>query len=386
MYTLLHGGEVYSTEEKKFIKNDILLKDGLISDIFSAESRNLPTECEHADCRGKYIIPGLVDVHTHGRSGVDFNNITEETLPKVRRDYAKSGTTTIMGTLASAEYDSLLSSIDILVKNRTPEKGMANIAGVHLEGRYLNPVKRGAHAEHLLHSLDSSEIRELVTRMCPSPAHVSCAAEMEGGEEFVKTAISLGATVGLAHSNATYDEAMKAVSWGIRSFTHTFNAMRNIHHREPGNAIASVLCDSAYTEIICDGEHIHPSMVSLAARLKPDDKFVLITDSMEATGCPDGEYSIAGLPVLVKNGRAVNSDNALAGSTLTMFKALCNFMKFTEKTLEESIPAATSNPAAMVGISDKCGKIKKGLRGDLLILDGKTEPNIESVFVNGEKI
>jgi len=263
---------------------------------------------------------------------------------------------------------------------------MATIGGIHLEGRYLSLKRRGAHAEELLSPLDVKELEDFLNKMQPLPTHISAAVEQEGGEEFVRTAVALGATCGLAHSDATYDEAVKAVEWGVKSFTHTFNAMKPIHHREPGNITASLMTNSAYTEVICDGEHVHPVMIDMTRRLKPADRLVLITDSMEATGCPDGEYSIAGLPVFVKNGRAVNAEGALAGSTLDLWKALRNFMKFTGATLEEAIPCATSNPASMVKLDKICGSIKSGLRADLLMIDDKNSDVIESVWIAGKKI
>ena len=384
MYTLFQNGYVYSTAERMFHKADLLAKDGVVAD--PAYTGPVPDGCTVVDCSGRFLLPGLVDVHTHGRSGFDFNQVDDEAVKALRRSYAKAGTTTLMATLASATMESLENSIAHISENREVTPGMATLAGIHLEGRYLNPKRRGAHATELLAPLDAAELEALVRDMLPLPIHVSCAAELEGGEDFVKTAVRLGATVGMAHSDATWDEAMRAVEWGVTSFTHTFNAMKPVHHREPGNAIASLLCDAAWTELICDGEHIHPAMIRLASRAKPADKLVLITDSMEAAAMPDGEYGIAGLPVFVKNGRAVNSDGALAGSTLDLFRALTNFMKFTGRTLEDALPCATSNPAEMVGIADTCGSLAAGRRADIVMIEDKAAPAIESVWVAGERI
>ncbi|MBE6541416.1 MAG: N-acetylglucosamine-6-phosphate deacetylase [Ruminococcaceae bacterium] len=383
MLTIFKNGFVYSDALHQFIRTDILVKDGIIEklDISITDSAD-----QIIDCTGLFIMPGLVDVHTHGRSGYDFNTADSDGCREMRKAYAKVGTTTVMATLASAEHDELIKSITAINENRPSEPGIATFAGTHLEGRYLSQKRRGAHHESLLAPLDKDELKDFITRMLPLPVHISAAAELEGGEEFVKTAKILGATFGLAHSDATYDEAMKAVEWGVTSFTHTYNAMRPLHHREPGNIAASLMCDSAYTELICDGEHVHPTMIKLASRTKPADKVVLITDSMEAAGCPDGEYSIAGLPVFVKNGRAVNSEGALSGSTLNLFTALKNYMKFTGKTLEDALPCATSNPAAMVGIENTCGSIKEGLRADFIIIKDKTDPEIDSVWAFGAKV
>lgn len=366
MTVLFKNGFVYSNTERAFARADLLSEDGIVVD--PAYTGEIPEGAEIVDCAGRYLLPGLVDVHTHGRSGFDFNSVDADAVTALRKSYAKAGTTTLMATLASATMDSLENSIRYIGENRASEPGKATLAGVHLEGRYLNPKRRGAHATELLFPLDAAELEGLVRKMLPLPIHVSCAAEMEGGETFVKTAVRLGATVGMAHSDATWDEARRAVEWGVTSFTHTFNAMKPVHHREPGNAIASLMTDEAYTELICDGEHVHPAMIALASRAKPKDRLVLITDSMEAAAMPDGEYGIAGLPVIVKNGRAVNSDGALAGSTLDLFKGLTNFMKFTGTALEDALPCATSNPAKMVGIDASCGSLEAGRRADIVMI------------------
>ncbi len=384
MKTLFENGYVYLTEHRMFRKADILSCDGIIEKI--GENIDRSDVDVVVGCEGKYIIPGLVDIHTHGRGGHDFNFIDRDTVKEMRASYAKAGTTTVMATLASAEMDSLLNSAEIINENRTPEKGLCNLAGIHLEGRYLNPKRRGAHAEKLLAPLKCDELEFLVGKMSPLPVHISSAFELEGGEEFLECAKRLGATCSLAHSDATYAEAVNAVEHGVTSFTHTYNAMRPIHHREPGNMVASLLCDEAYSEFICDGEHSHPAMIKLAYRAKPHDKIILITDSLEAAGCPDGEYSIAGLPVYVKNGRAVNSDGVLAGSTLDLFTAVKNFMRFTGAELEEVIPMATANPAAMLGISGFCGSIKEGLRAEFITVGSRENPALEEVYIGGERV
>ncbi len=384
MKTLFHGGMVYNTPLRRFVRADLLIEDDKIADTdFSGD----PTDDTYiVDCAGHYIIPGLVDVHTHGRGGYDFNTADEVGCKAMRRSYAEVGTTTLLATLASAPKDALYASMEAIGQNRRTEEGLAHIAGIHLEGRYLNPLRRGAHDQKLLAPLNADEVLSFLEKMEPVPMRISAAFEMDGSEDVLRAILSKGAIATMAHSDATYDESMRAVENGVTGFTHTFNAMRPLHHREPGNIAASLLCDEAYTELICDGEHIHPAMIAMTARLKPQDKVVLITDSMEGAGCPDGQYEIAGLPVLVKNGKAVNEEGAIAGSTLDMFTALKNYMAFTGNTLEEALPVATANPAAMTGLTSLCGSIEKGLRADLLILCDKTPPTLASVWIAGKKI
>ncbi|MBO5110642.1 MAG: N-acetylglucosamine-6-phosphate deacetylase [Clostridia bacterium] len=380
------GGKIYDSKTGSFVEATVICRDGMFESIDYSCSR--PLDCDVKSMAGRYMIPGLVDVHTHGRGGYDFTGVSDETMPRLMRSYAMVGTTSVMATLASAKLPSLRDSIYVANNYRAMggAPGCANLIGIHLEGRYLNPSKRGAHPEALLAKPTREEYSELISLMLPTPAHVSFAPELEGGKQFITYLKDLGATVGIAHTAASYEEAVQAVSVGATSFTHTFNAMVGITHRAPGTAGAALACDQAYAELICDGFHVHPEVVKLVYRCKPKDKLVLITDSLEAAGCPDGTYGIAGLPVRVVNGRAINAEGAIAGSTLSMFGAICNLMRYTGATLEEVLPAATINPARMVGADSLIGSIKAGKRADFIIIDDPKHPHISSVYVSAEKI
>lgn len=382
MKRLFCDGLIYDTEKKEFIRADILTDDTKIIRI--EEEADILEADEIVDCSGKYIIPGFVDVHSHGRTLHDFNTTDTDGVRELRDSYAKVGTTTFMATLASATKEELFASMDAIAANRDEKGGTATIGGVHLEGRYLNEKRRGAHATHLLAKPDAAEINEFIDKMLPAPFHVSAALEL-ADKDFYDAVISRGGTLGIAHSDATYDEALVAIENGATAFTHTFNAMRPIHHREPGNITAALLSD-AYTEVICDGFHVNPAVVKMLHRIKSPERLVLITDSMEATGATDGEYSIAGQKVFVVDGKAVNAEGAIAGSTLDLHTALKNFMRFCDLSLEEALPAATLNPAKMVHLDNVCGMIAEGLRADLIIIDSKKEVNIEAVYAAGEKV
>ncbi len=376
------GGLVFNSDSEEFIKANIICEDGFITDI----TTDFVSDCETIDISGKHLIPGLVDVHTHGIGGYDFNFANEENVRAMRKRYAQLGTTSVMATLASDTIPHLTNSIFAINQNRVDSLlGCANILGTHLEGRYLNPEMKGAHSLELLALPNASELESLALSMMPQPAHASIAPEISGGEEFIKKANELGVTIGIAHTNASYEQARLALELGARSFTHTFNAMTKVHHRLPGAAVCALTSDEAYAEIIADGHHMHPAMVELAYKAKPKNKLVLITDSMSATGSADGEYSVAGTGVIVKNGVAINENGVLAGSTLTMFNAVKNLMKFCKISLNEALKYATTNPASMVK-ADFVGKIEKNCRADFILIDDINNPEIDTVYVGATRV
>lgn len=377
------NGYIFNSDTEAFDKASVLCEDGIITDIISGD---VPSGYEIIDLDGKYLIPGLIDVHTHGLGGLDFNFADADNVRFMRQKYAKMGTTSIMATLASDTYEGWKESISALNENRDSLSGHANIIGVHLEGRYLNPDMKGAHAIEFLVKPNASELDELCSIMKPYLVHASIAPELDGGDEFIKRANELGVTVGIAHTNATYDEATHALELGARSFTHTYNAMTKIHHRMPGATVVALTEDGAMAELICDGYHSHPALVRLAYKSKPADMLVLITDSI-ALACTDEgfESEVAGIKVVVKGGVAVNELGVIAGSTLTMFKAMKNFMDFCGISLCEAIKYATINPANMVK-AQGVGKIAPSYRADFIAIKDITDPEIDTVYLGAEKV
>lgn len=376
------NGHVFNSSTEAFEEKNVVCENGYVVSI----GTDVPNDGEIVDLGGKYLIPGLIDVHTHGIGGHDFNAATKDEVQKMRMCYAKAGTTSVMATYASETPENLVKYIKEANQNRNASDGYANLLGIHIEGRYLNPVKKGAHSEKLLANPTLDELNSLLEVMTPAPMHFSIAPELEGAEAFIKEIKKNGGTVGIAHTNATYEESITAISWGASSFTHTFNAMTSVHHRMPGATVCAMTCDEAYAEVISDGEHLHPAIVNLIYKSKPSDKMVLITDSMAATGEPDGEYSIAGSPVTVVNGRAIIlPSGTIAGSTLTMFKAVANMMKFCNLPLEKVIKYATVNPANMVGAKN-VGKIEVGYSADFVVTNDKTAPKLDGVYIGAKKL
>ncbi len=378
------GGMVFDSASETFKSANVLCEDGFIVDITDATA---PSDYEIVDISGKHLMPGLIDVHTHGLGGLDFNFASEAEIQHMTEIYARMGTTSIMATLASDTYSNLTRSVFKINQNRVnPKNGCASILGIHLEGRYLNPEAKGAHAEHLLAKPNARELEELAGAMMPLPIHASFAPELEGGDEFIKKANELGVTIGIAHTTATYEQAMHALDMGARSFTHTYNAMTKMHHRNPGATIAALTVDTAYAELIADGYHSHPALVRLAYKSKPSDKLVLITDSI-ALACTDEGFSseVAGNKVVIKGGVAVNEFGVIAGSTLTMFKALTNLMKFCDVPLNKAIKYATVNPATMIGAYG-VGKIALGYRADFITINDTKNPEIDTVYIGGIEV
>ena len=369
MKTLIKNATLWNSDHSFTCGADLLICDGIIAYI----GENLNSDADKIiDASGNYLIPGLVDIHTHGRVGYDFNSADKEQMMTMKSSYIKSGVTSIFPTLASDTLDGWRRSVENI--------NACDFDGIHLEGRYLSEKRRGAHASHLLAAPDFDEVDALLCDI-DTPIHISVAPELCGGYEFIKKAVKKGMTVGIAHTSATADEAREALSMGAKSFTHLYNGMNPMHHRD-GGVVCAALTSGAYCELIVDGLHVCPDMVKLAYRCVGKDRFVLITDSMAGAGCPDGKYSIAGQGVQVIDGRAHTPDGALAGSTLDMLTAVKNLMKFADIPLGDAVACATKNPAQMVGIYDEVGSIEIGKRANMLVLDKNLD--IMSVFYRGQ--
>ena len=379
MTKLIKNGLVYKNNERRFLPLDILINDGRISAI--AERGALDGgDAEIIDADGMRLTAGLIDVHTHGIAGKDFLCADNGDLLRMSRAYLSHGVTTVMPTLASAPLEVMVEAASRI--NSFEACDGARFCGIHLEGRYLNPQKKGAHAIEFLSSLNAEEL-DLFAELKLKALHVSAAFELDTDKSFLRKALSIGATAALGHTDATYRQAEEIERAGVTAYTHLYNAMPPIHHRE-GGAPTACLLGNAYAELICDGIHVCPEVVALTYKVKRD-RLTLISDSMEATDCPDGEYSIAGNPVTVKDKIARTHDGALAGSTLTLDRALENLMSFCNISLEDAIISATEAPAKEIGIFDDCGSLDVGKRADILFID-RDSFKIRSVMQSGEML
>ena len=368
---LIINARVFDTEKRCFFEGSVLVLDGRIATVAQGSAPTAPDGVPVYDAAGRMLIPGLVDVHTHGRAGGDFGTADAALLTVMAKAYLDDGVTTVLPTLASSPLPELEGAIDrlgVLADEAAASEGaLPFVAGVHLEGRYLNVKRRGAHAADLLVAPDPDELAALLSRI-RGARHVSAALELDTDGAFLDRALSLGATVALGHTDADFATARALMEQGVTALTHTFNAMPPLHHRDGGAVAAGLLSEGVFCEMICDGFHIAPHMVRLAYTLA-GERLTLITDSMEATGCADGEYRIAGNPVTVKDGKARTHDGAIAGSTLTMWQAVQNLRDFAGVSFENAVYAATMAPAREIGLEGEIGSIEAGKRADLLLLE-----------------
>lgn len=360
MKILIKNAYLYDAQGERFYRGGVLIGGERILAVGNIRaSADLTLDANEA-----FILPGFVDIHTHGRDGYDFTSADEVGLRKMAKGYLKNCTTTLMPTFGSAPSVSMLADAGDRINKIKGNTGGANFEGIHLEGRFLNPAKRGAHAPEMLTVPNVEEIEGLIDHM-KFPCHISAALELDSSG-FAHRARMRGATLGLAHTCATYDEAIELYEkYGI-SFTHTWNAMPPLHHRG-GGAVAAGLISDAYCELICDGIHIAPDVVKLTYRAKGTKRLALITDSIEAAGMPDGRYSIAGMGCTVKDGIARTDDGALAGSTLDMKTAVENLAAFCNIPLSKALRCATLTPAETVGIDGEVGSLEAGKRADMII-------------------
>ncbi len=320
--------------------------------------------CEVIDGKGMLACPGLIDVHTHGRVGADFCTADEQALVRVAEDFARCGVTAVTPALASAPFAEWKQTA--LRIAACPHPGYV---GLHLEGNYLSPKRRGAHPERLLAKPDASEVGEIARAIAPMPVRVTFAPELDADGSFVKACLEQGVSLSMGHTDADHATALEAISRGVSAASHLFNTMPPLHHRA-GGTIAAALNEDIYAELIVDGFHVSPEMVKLAYRAKGKDRLVLISDSMEGTGCPDGEYSIAGQAVYLKNGEAYTGDGAIAGSTLNLLDGVRNLATFAGISFGEAVTCATKTPAALLGRQGELGSLSVGARADLILLDG----------------
>jgi N-acetylglucosamine-6-phosphate deacetylase len=363
----------------------VLIEDGQIGSIGSRDSAEVPGGARILDFPGATLAPAFFDVHIHGAAGHDVMEATPQALDTMGKFLALRGTGSYLATTVTAPLDATLRALTGLAQlmSRPATPGHARPIGIHLEGPFLSHEKRGVQpAEHLL----APDIGTFDRMFDAAEGHVrlmTLSPELPGATELAAHATARGVRVSVGHSNATAAETRAAIAAGAVSATHTFNAMRALDHREPGILGTVLTSDALYAELICDGIHTEPEIVQLWWKAKGLERAILVTDAMSAAGMPDGEYQLGGFAVQVANGRAM-ARGVLAGSVLTLDRALANFVKFTGATVEEGLRLLTANPAAMTGLGDYSGTITVGRTANLVAVD--PEGQLIASIVGGQTV
>lgn len=360
---IIKGGKVFQ-EDGSFLEQALYINDHRLVD--KAEYQD---DGKVIDAEGLLILPGLVDIHSHGASGEDFSDGNPEGLKKILQYEKRCGITSYCPTSMTFPKERLRQIFASIKGAQTEEE--AKVVGINMEGPFLDPAKKGAHVEEWIAAPDAAFVRELNQDVDGLVRLVTLAPNMDGAEEFIKE-MHEEVCISLGHTAADYDCASRAMKLGAHHVTHLYNAMQPFGHRAPGLIGAAMDDPECMVELICDGYHIHPSAIRAAFRLFGPERVILISDSMRATGMENGTYELGGQEVTVKDRKAVLKDGTLAGSATNLYGCMCKAIEFGIP-LEQAIMAATANPARSIGIFDRVGSIRIGKQADLLLVSENLE-------------
>ena len=377
---IIKNGQVFNSIGR-FIAADVELVGDRIARVAPAGTLHGD---EEIDAAGKYVAPGFVDIHIHGAAGADFCDSvdgSEEYIRTMKKYLGSQGVTSFMGT-TMAFSEEILTNIFKTARPLFGKEGNgAVLRGVNMEGPFFNKAKKGAQAEEYIIDPDKDMFDRLFEVSGGNIRLVDVAPELNGAEDFIAHA-SKKCVVSLAHTCATYEEAKKGYAAGATHTTHLFNAMPAFTHRAPG-VVGAASDDAAHVEMISDGIHLHPAVVRSVFNWFGKDRVCLISDSMRACGMPNGEYSLGGQKVFMKDGLATLEDGTIAGSATCLAECFRRAVSFGVP-VEKALKAATINPAQAVGLFDELGSITEGKRADVLVLDETLHP--EHIFIGGTEL
>jgi N-acetylglucosamine-6-phosphate deacetylase len=346
---------------------DIAIAEGAILSVTPAA--DTPAD-EVVDLDGGWLLPGFIDTQVNGGGGVLFNDqVDVDAIAAIGAAHARFGTTAFLPTLISdtpAQIASALAAVDAAI-----EQGVPGVVGIHIEGPFINEVKRGIHEAHRIRRLDDAI---LATLTAPYRGRVMLTLAPElCDEEDIRTLVRHGVIVSAGHSDATYDEAQRAIAAGLTGFTHLFNAMSPLHHRNPG-AVGAAFDSDTYCGLIVDNVHLHPAVVRLAIHAKGKDRIMLVTDAMPSVGTDDSEFTLQGKRIAVKDGVCIFEDGTLAGTHLDMASALRKTVDVTGLSVPDVSVMASATPAAFLSLDDRIGSIVPGQRADWVWLGAELAP------------
>jgi N-acetylglucosamine-6-phosphate deacetylase len=338
-----------------------------------------PQDAQVVDVRGHWLVPGFVDLHNHGGGGASFTSGTVDDVLTGIRTHRLHGTTTLVASTVTGDMDFLTRRAGLL--SELAEQG--EIAGIHFEGPFISPCRKGAHSEELLRDPEPAEVRKLIDAARGHARMVTLATELPGGIDSVRLLAEHGVIAAIGHTDATYEQTREAIDAGATVATHLFNAMPPIGHRSPGPITALLEDERITVELIDDGVHLHPAALQLAFHHAGADRVAFITDAMDAAGFGDGRYMLGPLEVEVADGVArLVEGGSIAGSTLTLDRAFKRAVTVDGLAVEDAVKALSANPARLLGLDDRIGSLEPGKDADVVLLDGNFD--VRGVMRRGE--
>ncbi len=347
--------------ENEILENKVLVFDEKIVDILD----EAPNNCEIIDAQGKYVSPGFVDIHIHGNMGRDTMDATEEAITTIAKSIVRHGVTSFLPTTMTMDKESVYNALDAVKDLMGCGEGRAEILGAHLEGPFINQKYKGAQNEAFI----INPSYEFVEKYKDVIKVITYAPEQDENFEFTKEVVkNTDIALSIGHSKATFKQAREAINLGARNITHLFNGMTPLNHRNPG-VVGAGLTSDVYCEIIADTIHISKDLFQFILDNKGEDKIILVTDSIEAGGLEDGEYSLGGQKVIVKDSQARLESGSLAGSVMPLNKMVYNFLNNTDLDMRKVVRLAAINPAKSIGIDKTKGSIEIGKDADITLID-----------------
>ena len=361
----------------------MIVSNGKVREVGDADAIRVPAAADRIDASGLIVVPGFIDAHIHGAGGVDVMTGTPGALNSVGRTIARHGTTSFLPTTVSSPKDALTQAASSIGSAIHQTRDAARPLGIHLEGPFISETRRGTHRSSNLLPPDGDLFQKWIDASGSTIRLITVAPELDGVDDLIKVAHANRIRVAMGHSNATLEQSTHAADRGVCYAVHTFNAMRDFSHRDPGIIGAVLSDDRVFAEIIADGVHVHPSVVRFFARAKQANRVLLSTDAISAAGMPDGRYKLGGDEVTVTQGVCRDHEGRLAGSTLTQDTALKNFVAWTGFPLEAALLALTRNPADALGLTGK-GVLEPGADADFVVMDSTFR--VMKTFVAGKLV
>jgi N-acetylglucosamine-6-phosphate deacetylase len=384
--TLIHAARVL-TPAAEISDAGILVREGVIESIGPREGLRLPAGGTEIRALEQTAIPGFIDIHIHGAGGRDVMEATADALGAVARKVATWGTTSLLTTTVTASPDETCRAAGgiarYIAQQHHSAEARAEVIGIHFEGPFISKARPGVHPVEWIQPPSVDLLDRFLQAAAGNGRLITMAPEAPGAAPCMEAARKAGLVVSLGHTDADYEQTRMAIAHGARSATHTYNAMRPFTHRDPGVIGAVLTSPEISAELIADGMHVEEGAMKLLLQAKGPERVILVSDGLSATGMPDGKYMLGGFEIIVSNGVCRNPAGVLAGSTLTLDRALRNIVRLGVP-LKDAVNMLTRNPASLLGVEFKKGSLRAGADADILLLD--SELRVTSIWTRGMAI